>query len=87
MLSALPAPLAGDPLAHALWGELHRRRGEHHIAADTFVRAYGTDLAVFTPFRCRVCRRVTDRWSGYCAGCRRWGTYGSRVEFASDGPV
>ena len=84
MLSALPPSLAGDPLAHALWGEVHRRRGEHHIAADTFVRAYGTDLAVLTPFRCRVCRRVTDRWSGYCAECRRWGTYGSRVELASE---
>jgi tetratricopeptide (TPR) repeat protein len=84
VLSALPPSLAGDPLAHALWGELHRRRGEHHIAADTFVRAYGTDLAVLTPFRCRVCRRVTDRWSGYCAECRRWGTYGSRVELASE---
>ena len=87
VLSALPAPLAGAarPRAHARAG--HRRRGEHHIAADTFVRAYGTDLAVLTPFRCRVCRRVTDRWSGYCAGCRRWGTYASRVELASDGPV
>jgi len=84
VLSALPAPVAGDPLAHALWGELHRRRGEHHIAADTFVRAYGTDLAVVTPFRCRVCRRATDRWAGYCRECRHWGTYGSRMELPTE---
>jgi len=84
VLAALPAPVAGDPLAHALWGELHRRRGEHHIAADTFVRAYGTDLAVVTPFRCRVCRRATDRWAGYCRECRHWGTYGSRMELPTE---
>ncbi len=84
VLSALPPSVAGDPLAHALWGELHRRRGDHHIAADTFVRAYGTDLAVVSPFRCRVCRRATDRWSGYCRECHHWGTYGSRMELPTE---
>jgi hypothetical protein len=84
VLSALPPSVAGDPLAHALWGELHRRRGDHHIAADTFVRAYGTDLAVVGPFRCRVCRRATDRWSGYCHECHHWGTYGSRMELPAE---
>jgi lipopolysaccharide biosynthesis regulator YciM len=82
ILSALPPALAGDGLTHALWGEIYRRRGQHNVAADTFVRAYGADLAVLTPFRCEVCRRTAERWTGHCPECRRWGTYRSRMEDA-----
>ncbi len=84
-LSALAAPLAGHPLAHALWGELHRRRGNHNLAADTLARAVGPDLGVMGPFRCTVCRHASDAWEGYCPECRRWGTYQARVERAVEG--
>jgi len=85
ILEALPASLAGQPIAHALWGEVHRRRGNHSLAADTYARAYGTDLGLAGPFRCMACGHPADSWTGYCPSCRRWGTYeapGERVQRA-----
>jgi tetratricopeptide (TPR) repeat protein len=84
VLSTVPAPLSGHPLVHTLWGELHRRRGNHTLAADTFARALAPDLGVAAPFRCTGCRRPADAWEAYCAGCGRWGTFRARVERAAD---
>ena len=85
VLASLSPPVAGDPLAHALWGELHRRRGNHSVAADTYARAFDPELALVAPFRCAVCRRPAEAWTGYCTECRRWGTYRARVERAAEG--
>jgi tetratricopeptide (TPR) repeat protein len=83
VLSRLPAAVAGHPAAHALWGELHRRRGNHQLAADTFVRAWGPELA-FGPFRCASCQRRAETWSGYCEDCGRWDTMRGAVEALAD---
>jgi tetratricopeptide (TPR) repeat protein len=83
VLSSLPAPLAGHALVHAVWGELHRRRGNHQLAADTFIRAFGPELGLLAPFRCDVCRRNVDEWTGYCAECRHWGSYRAAAENAA----
>jgi tetratricopeptide (TPR) repeat protein len=84
VLSAVPAPLSGHPLIHTLWGELHRRRGNFNLAADTFARALAPDLDVTAPFRCDRCRRPAEVWQAYCEGCSRWGTFRARVERAGD---
>lgn len=83
VLSSLPPPLAGHALAHAVWGDLHRRRGNHQLAADTFMRAFGPELGLLVPFECSACRRRAEEWTGYCEECRRWGTYHAAVESAA----
>jgi hypothetical protein len=67
-----------------LWGEVHRRRGNHTVAAETYARAFGGDLGVGGPFRCAVCRRTATTWTGYCPECRRWGTLEARTEAPPD---
>ena len=84
VLSSVPAPAAGHPLVHMLWGELHRRQGNHTLAADTFARAMADDLGVVAPFRCSDCRRQAAAWEARCPECRRWGTYQARAEAAAD---
>jgi len=85
VLNALAASVAGHPLVHVLWGEVHRRRGNHNVAAETYARAFGGELGVFTPFRCSVCRHPAAGWTGYCEECRRWGTLEARIERPADG--
>ena len=80
VLSGLPPESAGHTLAHAVWGDLHRRRGNQELAADTFMRAFGPELGLLGPFECSGCRRRAEEWTGYCEGCRRWGTYRAAVE-------
>jgi tetratricopeptide (TPR) repeat protein len=79
-LNTLPASAASDRLVHVLWGEVHRGRGNHSLAAETFARAFGADLGLVVPFRCAVCRRAVGEWSGYCEGCQHWGTLEAAVE-------
>lgn len=86
-LSTFPPEIAGHPLSHALWGELHRRRGNHAVAADSFARAFGPDLMLAAPFRCAVCRRETPTWAGYCPECGRWGTLGAGADRAGEAPA
>jgi lipopolysaccharide biosynthesis regulator YciM len=83
-LNALPPAAAAHPLVHVLWGEVHRRRGNHNVAADTFARAFGADLGAVGPFRCVACRHVAEAWTGYCEECRRWGTLEARMERAGE---
>jgi len=73
-LSSFPTEIAGHPLSHALWAELHRRRGNHAVAADSFARAFGTELGLVAPFRCAACRHDTATWAGRCPECGRWET-------------
>jgi predicted Zn-dependent protease len=80
VLSGLPAAVAGHPLVHVLWGELHRRRGDHTLSADTFTRAFGPELGLVAPYRCAACRRSAEVWAGFCDECRRWGTFEARAE-------
>jgi tetratricopeptide (TPR) repeat protein len=80
VLSSLPATVAAHPLVHILWGELHRRRGNHSLAADTYARAFGTDPDMLAPFRCTNCRRSSATWEGHCPECHRWGTLEARAE-------
>jgi hypothetical protein len=80
VLNGLAEPAAAHPLVHALWGELHRRQGNHSVAAETYARAFGADLGVFAPLRCATCRRPAATWTGYCDECRRWGTLEAPVE-------
>jgi tetratricopeptide (TPR) repeat protein len=80
VLSAIPAPHSGNGVVHALWGDLHRRRGNHSLAADSYARAMGGEAGLVTPLRCAVCGRVADAWTGYCPGCRQWGTYRARAD-------
>jgi predicted Zn-dependent protease len=79
-LNLLPASVASHPLVHVLWGEVHRRHGNHTLAADTYARVFGADLGILGPFQCATCRRPADAWTGYCDECRRWGTYRARAE-------
>lgn len=80
VLNTLPSAAAGHRLVHVLWGELHRARGNHSLAAETYARAFGADLGVVVPFRCAACRCATEAWSGYCEGCKQWGTLEATVE-------
>jgi predicted Zn-dependent protease len=84
VLAALSGPATAHPLVHVLWGEVHRRRGNHTVAAETYARAFGPDLGVLAPFRCTVCRRPAEAWAGYCEECRRWGTFEARAERAAN---
>src|SRR5207245_7057874 len=54
-LGALPASAAGHPLVHVLWAEVHRQRGKSSLAAETYARAFGTELGPVAPFRCAAC--------------------------------
>jgi tetratricopeptide (TPR) repeat protein len=80
LLGGLSATLKEEPLAHALWGELSRRRGSHDVAANSFSQALGADLGLSTPFRCAACRQAAAAWQARCAGCGQWGTYRAAVE-------
>jgi tetratricopeptide (TPR) repeat protein len=87
LLAGLPSTLEGHPLPHALWGELHRRRGNDKLAAESFSRAVGLDLGLLLPFRCDACRQPADAWTGFCEACRRWGTYRAEAEGIVVAPV
>jgi lipopolysaccharide biosynthesis regulator YciM len=79
-IEALGADAAGHRLVHALAAEVHRRRGNHNLAADEYAQALGTDLGAIAPYRCARCRRAAETWEGHCAECGEWGTYRAAVE-------
>jgi tetratricopeptide (TPR) repeat protein len=85
LLAGLPSALEGHALPQALWGELHRRRGNDKLAAESFSRALGLDLGLVLPYRCAACRQAADTWSGFCEACRSWGTYQAAAEYDVDG--
>jgi lipopolysaccharide biosynthesis regulator YciM len=79
-LEALGPAVAGHRVVHALAAEVHRRRGNHNLAADEYAQAVGTDLGAIAPYRCARCRRAAETWEGHCAECGGWGTYRAAVE-------
>lgn len=75
-LEALQAQTGCPPLHDRLWAEVHRARGQLEQA----VLAYSRAAAGSTAYRCRVCERATDQWTGYCLQCGQWDSYRSDVE-------
>jgi len=67
--------LDGSSAANAaLLGEMLRRRGEHHQAAEAFSRALGPTLGLETAPRCIACGRDVSSWTARCDSCGGWGT-------------
>lgn len=87
ILGDLAAPARELPLAHLLWGELNRRRGNLDVAANSFAHAVRTELGLASAFTCAGCGRRADGWQGYCDVCRRWGTFRAAAEEAADAPA
>ena len=82
VLEHLPPAAAAQPAVHALWAEVHRRRGNHSLATESYARALGADLGLVAPFACSRCGQTSDAWSGYCGKCKNWNTYRARAEEA-----
>jgi tetratricopeptide (TPR) repeat protein len=80
LLAELPAAIAALPQAHALWGDLHRRRGNHDIAANSFAEAWTGAWDPARRWTCRACHTPHPAWDGYCRTCRRWGTIAAELE-------
>jgi len=81
-LRGLPESAAGNPFAHLVWGELHRRQGHHDQASAAFAQAAGPQLAGTSSFRCAACLQLAPDWQGYCPACRRWDTLRADAELA-----
>jgi tetratricopeptide (TPR) repeat protein len=79
VLDGLPAAVKDQPLVEALWGEIHRRRGNHDLAVESLASACRADR-VTAPFRCGDCRRPAALWKARCDGCGRWGTLASEAD-------
>ena len=75
VLTGLSAAIADTPQAQLLWGELHRRQGNHDQAVAAFGRALGTERGLLGAFRCRSCERAADTWEALCPGCLAWGSF------------
>jgi len=80
VLEHLSPAAASQPAVHALWGDLHRRRGNHSLAAESYARALGVDFGLIAPFACSRCGQTSEAWTGYCGKCRNWNTYRARAE-------
>jgi lipopolysaccharide biosynthesis regulator YciM/uncharacterized integral membrane protein len=60
--------------------EILHRRGEHQRAWEALQHAADRLGASAADHHCVVCGRVSEAWTGYCAGCERWDTYRSAAE-------
>lgn len=80
ILRGLPAAEADRPAAQRLWGEFHRRQGQHEDAAAAFARAVGAGVGLGTPYRCTSCGTAASQWAAHCERCRRWDTLRTEVE-------
>ena len=61
---------------HALWGEVHRRRGRLDLAVAAYSRASGNGRA----HHCSTCQRHVPEWVAWCPACKSWDSYRSDVE-------
>lgn len=77
-LDAVHEPANAPPQLHALWGEVHRRRGRLDLAVAAYSRASGSGHA----HHCSTCQRAVSDWVGWCPTCGSWDTYRSDVEIA-----
>jgi tetratricopeptide (TPR) repeat protein len=78
-LDAVHDPTNAPGALHALWGDVHRRRGQLELAVTAFSRANGTQRA----YHCAGCQRASIQWIAWCPACRRWDSYRSDVEIAA----
>ena len=70
------------PALQRAWAEVYHRRGEAEQAWAALSRAAdhaGSD------YRCLVCGKSRDEWSGYCDACERWDTYRPAAESRAAG--
>src|SRR2546429_1819596 len=74
VLRALPEPAAGNSFAHLVWGELHRRQGQHDQASAAFAQAAVRQVSGASSFRCAACLQPTEAWEGPSPACPRSGT-------------
>jgi tetratricopeptide (TPR) repeat protein len=56
----------------ALWGEVHRLRGNSDKALEAFRRALENQLALEAPVHCGRCARAVTEWQARCPGCGAW---------------
>lgn len=75
-LDAVHDPANAPAQLHALWGDVHRRRGQLDLAVAAYSRASGNGRA----HHCNTCQRAVSAWVGWCPTCRSWDTYRSDVE-------
>ena len=84
VLRALPEPAAGNSFAHLVWGELHRRQGQHDQASAAFAQAAVRQVSGASSFRCAACLQPTEAWEGHCPACRRWDTLHADAELTAE---
>lgn len=66
-------------LLHALWGDVHRRRGQLEQAVSAYAHAHDARHV----YECTACQRASNQWTGFCPTCRRWDSYRSTIEIAA----
>lgn len=65
--------------AHKLLGNIYLRRGSLGLAAAEFKKALGFKKAIIIPYVCSNCKLETTAWSGQCANCGKWNTFGIKL--------
>jgi len=75
-LEAVREPVKAPSLLHALWGDVHRRRGRLEEAVSAYAHVHDKQHA----YECGDCHRRSAEWLGFCPTCRRWDSYRSDVE-------
>jgi lipopolysaccharide biosynthesis regulator YciM len=68
------------PDVHKLLGNIYLRRGSLGLAAAEFKKALGFKKQIIVPYICSNCLYSTTDWSGRCANCGKWNTYGVNLE-------
>lgn len=75
-LDALQNPVAAPVFLQRLQAEIHRQRGRLEEAVAAYAKAPADPLA----YRCRVCERRAQEWTGYCPQCHALDSYRSEAE-------
>jgi tetratricopeptide (TPR) repeat protein len=78
-LDAIHDPANAPSLLHALWGDIHRRRGQLELAVAAYARAKCRQRT----YQCTTCQRASMQWIGWCPSCRQWDSYRSDVEIGA----
>jgi predicted negative regulator of RcsB-dependent stress response len=78
-LDAIHDPENAPGLLHALWGDVHRRRGQLELAVAAYARADGRQRT----HQCTACQRASTHWIGWCPTCKLWDSYRSNVEIGA----
>jgi len=78
-LDAIHDPGNAPGLLHALWGDVHRRRGQFELAVAAYARAAGSQHS----HQCTTCQRASRQWIGWCPTCKQWDSYRAGVEIGA----